>query len=236
MALMSTPRTLQELSATDYQEFIPNVPHNICSVYLKDVYVANHNGSYCIPAPKPGERYGSVPVHPGLEKRQLGDGKYLSYLTIPAKKVAEDFIGIPQGETQFVDRGIFVPAGDVPTEEELAAAEEKLRAWAERQVGKADVTWAQTGKITDIADDAKFAAKLLKLTRDWADSWKSKDMAVCPACNEAINKGAKIHAVGQGGCGERIYWNDDGTPYWPSEEKPTKPQGAPTKFTPPPAR
>ena len=236
---IATPRNLNELNKTEYKEFIPNVPHKICSVFSKDIYVANHNGSYVIPAKPENAKYGYVEINPGLEKRELGDGKYLSFLTIPAKLVAEDFIGIPQGETQFLERGLFVPAGDEPTDEEIAAATERLMKWAEKQINRADVSWAQTGNIREIADDAKFAAKLLKLSREWADSWKAKDMAVCPACNEAINKGARIHAVGQGGCGERIFWAEDGTPYWPETEKPgaTKPaQAEPRKFSPPPAR
>ena len=234
---IATPRTLNELQHTEYKEFIPNVPHKICSVFSRDIYVANHNGSYCIPARPENGKYGCVEVRPGLEKRELGDGKYLSYLTIPAKLIAEDFILIPQGETQFTDRGVFVPAGDEPTDEELAQAQDRLMKWAEKQVGRADVSWAQTGNIREIADDAKFAAKLLKLTREWADSWKAKDVSVCPACNEAINKGARIHAVGQGGCGERIFWAEDGTPYWPESEKPNKAAAAePRKLSPPPAR
>jgi len=238
--MMSTPRA-QNSFRTEYKEFIPRTPHKICSVYPRDVSVENHNGAYIIPAPKEGQEYGFVEVQPGLEKRDFGDGHFASFLTIYAKLVAEDFIGIPQGDTQFTDRGIFVPEGIDPTKEEIAAAREKLMKWAEGQVTRADVTWAQRGSIKDIADDAKAAAKLLKLERDWADSWKAKEVMACPACGEAVNKNARIHAVGQGGCGERIYWTEDGNPYWPETEKPgpkaeAVPPAPKRTFSPPPGR
>lgn len=203
---------------TEYKEFIPNVPHKICSVYMRDIPVANHHGSYVIPAKPDDADYGFVEVRPGLEKRDFGEGRFVSFLTIPAKAVAEDFIGIPQGDSQFLDRGIFVPEGATPTPKEIAAARERLLKWAETQIRVADVSWAQRGSIKDIADDAKLAAKLMKLEREWADSWKAKESAVCPACGEAINRNARIHAVGQGGCGERIEWNPDGTPFWPNDK------------------
>lgn len=214
--MISMPRA-KNFTTTEYKEFIPNTTHKICSVYPRDIHVSNHNGSYTIPGKPEDADYGFVEVRPGLEKRDLGDGHYLSFLTIPAKEIAEDFIGIPQGDTQFLDRGIFVPEKKDPTPAEVQAAKERLFKWAETQVQKADITWTQRGSIKDIVDDAKIAAKMLKVEREWADSWTAKEIVICPACGERLNKGARIHAVGQGGCGERIEWNPDGSPYWPGD-------------------
>lgn len=224
---------------TEYKEFIDaKVTHKICSVYPREIHLSNSNGAYTVPAKPDDADFGFVEIRPGLEKRDLGEGRFIAFLTIPAKDIAEDYILIPQGDTQFLDRGLFVPAGLEPTPEEITAARERLMKWAESQVMRADVNWAQNGSIREIADDSKLAAKMLRLDREWADSWKARDVATCPACGEAINKGAKIHAIGQGGCGQRIFWNDDGTPYWqemaPRPEAPAEPLIK--KFNAPPNR
>lgn len=231
---------LRHQTQTEHRKFIPDVTHKICSVYPRQMTIENAHGAYIIPAKPDGQEYGFVEVRPGYEKRDFGEGRFASFMTIAAKDVAEDFIGIPQGETQFTDRGVFVPAGEVPTPEEIAAARARLMAWAESQIQHADVSWAQRGSIKDIADDAKIAARMMKLEREWADSWKAKEVGVCPACGQAINKGARIHAVGQGGCGERIEWSADGVASWPNGESPKAATDvrvvSGTKFAPPSSR
>jgi hypothetical protein len=210
------------------KEYIPRVPHLLCSVFPRPFFFHDANGQYELPGCKGTEPTGcsSVSIQPGYDKYDLGEDKHISALSIPAKEIAKDYAGLLTGTTMFTDRGVFVPEGDAPTKEEVNAARKRLEAWAKDTVGKADRMWAQTQKITDISDDAKLAANCLSIERTWAQDWDPVEKIACPACGEPMNLGAKIHSIGQKGCGQRINYDDAGKPFWADEKRAVAP---PTK-------
>lgn len=203
------------------KEYIPRVTHPLCSVFPRTFHFHDANGQYELPGCTGKEQYGCsmVQIQPGYDKYDLGEDKHISALSIPAKEIAKDYAGILAGTTSLTDRGVFVPEDVIPTRAEVDAARKKLEAWAKETVSKADRMWATSQKITDISDDAKLAANCLSIERTWAQDWDPVEKINCPACGEPMTKGAKIHSIGQKGCGQRINYDDSGTAFWADEKR-----------------
>lgn len=198
-----------------YSKSVPDTPHKICSVFPKPIYFHNHNGSYTLPECPPGTPYSYVEVLPGLEKYDMGEDKHRVFQSIPSKIVAEDFIGIPNGSTQYTDLGIFVPEGDTPTPTELASARKRLRAFWERKIDEADREYGLRGQARFIDSNARLAVKELGLKREWAESRQPESATQeCPACKKPMTVGALIHSVhDHQGCGVRISYDKERRPY-----------------------
>ena len=204
-------------------EYIPRVNHKLCSVFPRPFYFHDANGQYELPPCTRDMAYSYVWIQPGYDKHDLGEDKHISSLVIYAKDIAKDYAGILSGATDRTDRGVFVPEGTEPTEAEIKVAREKLAKWAEATVRKADVMWSQSGKISDISDDAKLAAGFISVEREWAKDFVAVEKIECPACGESMNKGAKIHSVGQKGCGQRINYDETGKAVWADEKRAVAP-------------
>lgn len=202
------------------KEYIPRTNHMLCSVFPRPFYFHDHNGQYELPACIGKADFSYVWIQPGYDKYDLGEDKHISALSIPAKEIAKDYAKILQGSNELTDRGVFVPDAPEPTPAEIRAAREKLSKWAEATVRKADVMWSQTQKITDISDDAKLAANVISVDREWAKDFVVVDKIPCPACGEPMNFGAKIHSVGLKGCGQRINYDAENKPFWADEKRP----------------
>lgn len=203
-------------------KFVPETPHKICSVFPVVVEFHNHNGHYVVPACSEGAEYTYCKVNPGYTKYDLGEDKHLVNLSIPAKTVAEDFLGILAGRTDFLDRGLFVPEGEDPTKEELEQARSRMRLWFETQVQKADEGYGLHGAARFLESTARLAVRHLGLKRAWAESYVPQVTVDCPACMKPMTNGAKIHSVGEGGCGQRIGYDKEGAPFW-LDERPVAP-------------
>jgi len=201
------------------KEYIPRVKHKLCSVFPRPFYFHDANGQYELPACTPKMAYSFVEIQPGYDKYDLGEDKHISALAITAKEIAKDYAGILAGSDSLTSRGVFVPEGEEPTEAEIISARKRLAEWAEDTVRKADRMWSATQRITDISDDAKLAAGVISVEREWAADWIAVEKVLCPVCNEPMNKGAKIHSVGQKGCGQRIFWDENGKPSWADEKR-----------------
>lgn len=201
------------------KEYIPRVTHKLCSVFPRPFYFHDANGQYELKGCKPGQPFSFVEIQPGYDKYDLGEDKHVVALAITAKDIAKDYAMIHQGSDMYTSRGVFVPEGEEPTPEEVAAARQKLAQWAEETVRKADRMWSMTQKITDISDDAKLAAGVIAVEREWASDWTAIEKVACPACGEPMNKGARIHSVGQKGCGQRISYDESGKAFWADEKR-----------------
>ena len=210
-------------------EFIPRKNHKICSVFPGEIHFHNHHGSYVLPGCPEGKRFTFVEVQPGYNKYDLGEDKHLVHLSIAAKTIAEDFIGVISGRTDYIDRGVFVPEGDEPTDQELAEAEGHLRKWLESKINEAEKVFAETGRMSWIDSNAKAAARRMGARFKWAEDFNAKQMIDCPACARPMPKGAKIHSIGEGGCGQRILYDANGAPQWAAEVKQTVPVPAPVQ-------
>jgi hypothetical protein len=183
--------------------------------------------------PQPGalnNRYGFALCPPGIERDDLGSVRTLALLAISAKRIAMDVIGLSDegrdeipssdgtrpvmaaavGESELSKKGYFVPAGDDPTEEEIAAAELRRDKWLRSQINKADAAWNEN-RADKIPSDALVAARWLGVKRPWTPDWSAdgKVEQACPACRNPVIPGAKkcVH------CHEWIGYDENGAAY-----------------------
>lgn len=202
----------------NYRKYVSDDTHKICSVFPKEVHLHNHNGEYMIPGKKPGERFSFVEIRPGLEKYELGEERYLVAQNILSIDVAKDYVGLTRGSEDLANRGVFVPEGDEPTEEEIVAAEKRLFDWLQLKLDEGDREFSNTGKINHIDDNAKLASKLLGMEREWLGTSRVTAPMECPVCGNTIRKGSRICPVGQKGCGSRLGYDEAGNVYWMDEK------------------
>ncbi len=120
----------------------------------------------------------------------LGDKRTLDF-DIRARDIAEDLareVNADAGENSFF--GVFVCAGAAPTDEELAAARERLDDFYRRVVFAADQEWERTHNHLMITDVARRASRWLSLERDWA--YDKRPVVECPACSEKLKAGVAV--------------------------------------------
>src|SRR5437879_5013818 len=102
-------------------------------------------GSLVVQSPKPGESFAVTPIRACKGMMDLGDKRTMEY-AISAREIADDLareLNNDSGEGSF--HGVFVAAGDSPTDAELADARRRLR---EFQIGRAscrDRVWTSEG-------------------------------------------------------------------------------------------
>ncbi len=147
-------------------------------------------GSLQIVSPQAGEPFAITPVRGCMGKMDLGD-KHLMEFRITAREVAEDIareINDDSGEGSF--HGVFVAAGETPTEGELADARRRLEEFQRRLVASADLEWERTRNPMFITDLERRAARQLSLEKPWL--YDSKPLAECPVCAEKIKHGVAV--------------------------------------------
>jgi hypothetical protein len=97
----------------------------------------------------------------------LGDKRTMEY-RITAREVAEDIareLNGDSGEGSF--HGVFVSAGENPTEGELADARRRLEEFHRKLVAAADLEWERTKNPMFITDLERRAARQLGLEKQW---------------------------------------------------------------------
>jgi hypothetical protein len=101
-------------------------------------------GSLEIRSPQPGEAYAITPIRGCTGVMDLGDKRTIDY-RITAREIAEDLareLNGDSGEGSY--HGIFVAAGEAPTESELLEARRRLEEFQRRLVAAADLEWERT--------------------------------------------------------------------------------------------
>jgi hypothetical protein len=147
-------------------------------------------GSLQIISPQEGEAFAITPIRGCHGVMDLGD-KRLMDIPITAREVAEDIareINGDSGDGSF--HGVFVAAGETPTEGELADARRRLEEFQRRLVAAADLEWERTRNPMFITDLERRAARELKLEKPWL--YDSKPLAECPVCAEKIKHGVAV--------------------------------------------
>lgn len=147
-------------------------------------------GSLEIQSPAPGERYAVTRIESCVGVIDLGDKRTMDY-AISARAIAEDLareINGDSGEGSF--HGVFVAAGDAPTEAETAEARRKLEEFQQRLVAAADLEWERSHNPMFITDLDRRAARALGLEKPWL--YDPRPMAECPACAEKIKPGVAV--------------------------------------------
>jgi hypothetical protein len=147
-------------------------------------------GSLPIVSPQAGEPFAITPIRGCMGVIDLGDKRLMEY-RITAREVAEDIareINGDSGEGSF--HGVFVAAGEMPTESELADARRRLEEFQRRLVTAADLEWERTRNPMFITDLERRAARQLNLEKPWL--YDPKPLAECPVCAEKIKHGVAV--------------------------------------------
>jgi hypothetical protein len=123
----------------------------------------------------------------------LGDKRTLEF-PISARDIAEDLareINADGGEASYF--GVFVCNEDVPSEDELAEARERLELFYASLVNSADKQWERTHNVAFISDLERRAARELSLEKDW--SYEPTMRNECPACGERLKPNVAVCRV-----------------------------------------
>jgi hypothetical protein len=147
-------------------------------------------GSLDVRSPQAGEAYAITPIRACMGVMDLGDKRTMEF-RITAREIAEDIareINSDSGDGSF--HGVFVAAGDVPTEAELADARRRLLEFHQRLVAAADLEWERSKNPMFITDLERRAARQLGLEKPWL--YDARPLAECPVCAERIKHGVAV--------------------------------------------
>jgi hypothetical protein len=147
-------------------------------------------GSLEVRSPEPGEAFAITPIRGCTGVMDLGDKRIMEY-RITAREIADDIareINGDSGEGSF--HGVFVAAGDSPTDAELEDARRRLEEFHRRLVAAADLEWERSHNPMFITDLERRAARELRLEKPWL--YDPKPLADCPVCAEKIKPGVAV--------------------------------------------
>lgn len=156
-------------------------------------------GNFFIPACEPGQPYSQpLEIAPTLFDEYAYDmdmnGIKTTYDMIEGLDVAKEVVGTAPMKDRSADLtrwGVFIAAGDEPTETELETAKQKLTATMAALVAEADGIHLQGPlESRNITSLHRKALSYLKQTRDWGVL--AKQLHECPACFESINPGSAV--------------------------------------------
>jgi hypothetical protein len=147
-------------------------------------------GSLAVSSPQPGEAFAITPIRGCLGVMDLGDKRTMEY-RITAREIAEDIARELNGDSvEGSYHGVFVAAGEAPTESELAEARRRLEEFQRRLVANADLEWERTKNPMFITDLERRAARQLGLEKPWL--YDARPLADCPVCAEKIKHGVAV--------------------------------------------
>lgn len=129
-------------------------------------------------------------ITPRTAVMDYGDKRTLP-LAISAREIAEDIcreINSDAGERSFL--GVFVCAGDAPTDEELLAAQQKLNEFYRALVASADREWERSHSFLFIHDLQRRAAASLGLEKEWY--YQARETSECPGCGDRVKPGVAV--------------------------------------------
>ena len=147
-------------------------------------------GMYLVRGCGADEPYTLTRVDARTAKMDLGDKRTMD-VQISALEVAQDLcheINADGGEDSFF--GVFVAAGELPSEEELQQAQERLAVFYRRLVAAADREWERSHSYLFINDVERLAAKYLCVEKEWF--YQPRETAECPGCGEKIKPGVAV--------------------------------------------
>jgi hypothetical protein len=147
-------------------------------------------GTFRIAGRSEGEEYSLTRITPRTAVMDYGDKRILP-LPIAAREIADDLcreFNSDAGERSFL--GVFVCAGNSPTEEELRGAREKLDEFYRALVAAADREWERSHSYLFIHDLQRRAAANLGLDKEW--HYQVRETAECPGCGERVKPGVAV--------------------------------------------
>ena len=147
-------------------------------------------GAFLVRGCAAGEAYTLTTVGARKASMDLGDKRAME-VSITAREVAQDLcheINADGGEDS--NFGVFVAAGEAPTEEELAQARQRLAVFYRRLVAAADREWERSHSYLFIDDVERRAAQYLGLEKEWF--YQARETAECPGCGEKVKPGVAV--------------------------------------------
>jgi hypothetical protein len=154
-------------------------------------------GTFQIAGRAEADAYALTRITPRTAVMDYGDKRTLP-LPITAREIADDIcreINSDAGERSFL--GVFVCAGDAPTEAELRSAHEKLDEFYRALVASADREWERSHSYLFIHDLQRRAAARLGLEKEW--HYHARETEECPGCGERVKPGVAVckscHAI-----------------------------------------
>ncbi len=175
-----------------------NNEHAVIANITDQSYLAHRTyGTFHIKGRSEAEAHALLRVTPRTAVMDYGDKRTLP-LQITAREIADDIcreINSDAGERSFL--GVFVCAGDAPTEEELRGARENLDTFYRALVAAADREWERSHSYLFIHDLQRRAAENLGLEKEWF--YRARETAECPGCGERVKPNVAVcktcHAV-----------------------------------------
>jgi len=147
-------------------------------------------GTFQIAGCGEGESWALTRITPRTALMDYGDKRTLP-LAITAREIADDIcreINSDAGENSFL--GVFVCAGDSPSEEELRSAQRKLDEFYRALVAAADREWERSHSFLFIHDLQRRAAANLGLEKEW--HYQVRETAECPGCGTRVKPGVAV--------------------------------------------
>ena len=147
-------------------------------------------GTFQIAGRAEGEACALTRITPRTAVMDYGDKRTLP-LAITAREIAEDIcreINSDAGENSFL--GVFVCAGNAPTEDELRGARARLEEFYHAMVAAADREWERSHSFLFIHDLQRRAAGHLGLNKEWY--YQARETAECPGCGERVKPGVAV--------------------------------------------
>lgn len=108
-------------------------------------------------------------------------------ITVTAQQIVTDFFG----NERLAAKGCFIPAGPLPTNEELAQAHAARREYLQKCVNDGNVEYSRTQRVDDIPGEWKRACVELGVQTDWAFV-APPEMFECPVCAERLKVGVAL--------------------------------------------
>ena len=173
-------------------------PQAVIANITEQHYMAHRMyGTFQIAGRAEGEAYALTRITPRTAVMDYGDKRVLP-LPITAREIAEDIcreINSDAGERSFL--GVFLCAGDAPSEVELRSAQEKLDEFYRALVAAADREWERSHSFLFIHDLQRRAAARLGLEKEW--HYQARETEECPGCGERVKPGVAVckscHAI-----------------------------------------
>jgi hypothetical protein len=147
-------------------------------------------GTFRIDGRPVGGEYALTRITPRIAIMDYGDKRTLP-LPISAWEIANDIcreINSDAGERSYL--GVFVCAGEVPTEEELGSAREKLEHFYRGLVAAGDREWERSHSFLFVHDLQRRAVGHLGLDKEWY--YQVRETAECPGCGERVKPGVAV--------------------------------------------
>jgi hypothetical protein len=147
-------------------------------------------GTYRVRGCENGEPCALTRVEGRTAFMDLGD-KRTTPVHVSAAELANDLcreINSDGGEES--NFGVFVAEGEIPSDDELRRAREKLVTFYRRLVAGADREWERSHSYLFINDVERRAAHYLGLEKEWF--YQARETVECPGCGEKIKPGVAV--------------------------------------------